>query len=131
MHKEVARHEINPNKAFAEVYWCVKEGAAYIVELDGIPVATAGFRIGSPWYSDEELFSDQWFYVIKEHRNDSRLLKALLAECRDLANSTGAAVQFKFYDPDRPSKSKSSAVAEDFYFKAVGKMHRTEPSTSE
>jgi hypothetical protein len=131
MHKEVARHKINPNKAFAEVYVCVKEAAAYIVELDGVPVATAGFQIGNPWFSDEELFSDQWFYVLKEHRNDSRILKALLTEVRELANSTGAAVQFKLYDPARPSKSKSSAIAEDFYFKPVGKLHRTEPSTSE
>jgi hypothetical protein len=131
MHKEVARHEINPNKAFAEVYWCVKDGAAYIVELDGVPVGTAGFRIGSPWFSDEELFSDQWFYVLKEHRSDSRILKALLTEVRELANTTGAAVQFKLYDPARPSKSKSSAIAEDFFFQPVGKLHRTEPSTSE
>lgn len=131
MHKEVARHKINPNKAFAEVWTCVNKCAAYLVFRDGVPVGTAGFQIVCPWFSDEELFSDQWFYILKECREDSRILKALLGEVRELANSSGAAVQFKLYDPARPSKSKSTAIAEDFYYQPVGKLHRTEPSVSE
>lgn len=131
MYKEVARHEINPNKAFAEVYLCVKNAAAYIVEKDGVPVATAGFQLVTPWFSDDMLYWDQWFYIPKGQRKDTRILKALLHEVRELANSTGADVQFKIYDPDRPSKSKSSAIAEDFFFRTTGKVHRAGPSTSE
>jgi hypothetical protein len=130
MYKEVARHEINPNKAFAEVWTCANDAAAYIVFLDGEPVATVRLPVVTPWFSDEELFSDQWFYILKDYRDDTRILKALLGEARELANSTGAAVQFKFYDPNRPNKSKIAVVAEDFFFQPVGKLRRAEPNVS-
>lgn len=121
MHKEVGRHTINPNKAFQELYTCIAHGAAYMVYRDGELVASAGLRPMIPWYSDEEVFCDQWFYVRKDCRSDGRLLRALIKEAQSLANDTGVGVQLKIYDPDRPPRSKTTAVAEDFFFKPIGK----------
>src|SRR5947209_118556 len=66
MHKEVGRHALNPNKAFAQVFMCVSQGAAYMVFRDGELIASVGLRNVTSWYSDEELLSDQWFYVRKD-----------------------------------------------------------------
>ena len=127
MHKEVGRHALNPNKAFAEVYTCASQGAAYMVFRDGELIGSAGVRLVSPYYSDEQLFSDQWLYVRKDAREDGRALKAILAELQGLANDTGLAVQFKFYDPDRPTRSKTATIAEDYFFRPVGKLRMIWP----
>jgi hypothetical protein len=128
MHKEVGRHSLNPNKAFAEVFFCVSQGAAYMVFRDGELIASAGLRKVAPYYSDEELLADQWFYVRKDCRKDNRALKALLAESQQVANDTGMPVQIKIHDPERPSRSKTTTVAEDFFFKPVGKVRSIWPA---
>jgi hypothetical protein len=129
MHKEVGRQALNPNKAFVELYSCVTEGAVYMVYRDDELVASAGMRMVQPWYSDEHMIGDQWFYVRKDCRDDSRVLKALLREVRQLADDAQTPVQFKLYDPARPNKSKTTTIAEDFYYKPVGKLHIAEPVT--
>jgi hypothetical protein len=116
MHKEVGRHALNHVKAWNEVCTCVRHGAAYMVFRGDELIASAGLRIVSPYYSDEELFADQWFYVRKDCREDGRAFRALMKEAQRLANDTGMPVQIKIYDPDRPSRSKTTTIAEDFFF---------------
>jgi hypothetical protein len=77
MHDEVGRHPLNHQKAFREICLCIEHGAAYMVYRGEELVASSGFRQAVPWYSDETLFSDQWFYVRKDCRGDSRALRAL------------------------------------------------------
>lgn len=128
MHKEVGRHKLNPQKAFNEIATAIQRGAAYMVERDGDLIASAGLRLVSPYYSDEELFAEQWFYVRKDCREDGLAFRALLKEVRGLANDTGMAVQLKIYDPERPSRSKTTTIAEDFFFRPVGKLRMIWPS---
>lgn len=131
MHEEVGRHPLSHQKAFREICLCIEHGAAYMVYRGEELVASSGFRQAVPWYSDETVFSDQWFYVRKDCRGDSRALRALIKEAQGLAKDTGELVQFKLYDPDRPSRSKSTTIAEDFCFKPIGKVHVTTPVSNE
>jgi hypothetical protein len=128
MHKEVGRHALDPNKAFAEVYACVSRGAACMIYRGEELIASAGLRKVSPWYSAEELLADQWFYVRKDCREDGRVLKALLAQTQRVANDTGMPVQIKIYDPERPSRTKTASTAEDFFFRPVGKVRTVWPA---
>lgn len=106
MYQEVGRCPLNITKALREIAHTVREHACFVVEHNGLIVASAGIGPlhGGLFYSDAPWLADKWFYVLPSHRPASLHASAfglLLHEVRGLCNQTGIPCFIRVFNDKR------------------------------
>jgi hypothetical protein len=128
-HSEVGRAPINPEKAGAFIYRVMTEGAAFIIERDGEPIGTTGLSILEFWYGDGEFWRENWLYIIPPERGRA-VLRAVLAEYRQLGEATGLPVHFTVFNEKRVrATSELARESEHFFFTPSGVDATIAPSS--
>jgi GNAT superfamily N-acetyltransferase len=77
---EIKPMQISDRKVRDFVAHVFAHGLVFVVEEDGVIVATAGVTAESPWWSDEIGIDTVWLYVVPERRRTphaSALLRAV------------------------------------------------------
>jgi len=91
MYQEVGRCPLNPQKACTEIVETVRNHACFIVEHNGLIVASVGIAplYGGLFYSDSPWLIDKWFYVMPSYRPeslDAGAFSLLLNEVKNLCD---------------------------------------------
>ncbi len=106
MAAENSKQPVAPGKALKTVCKVIKEGGAFVVELDGKIIGSVGVGPKSAWFTDYVFLGDYWFYVIPEWRNSRAavMLKKAAFEYADKADQDIVFAVFSIEDAERKSR---------------------------
>jgi len=121
MYREVGRAPLNPDKAFINIYDCVKRGNAAMIFNDEELVGSLGLVITDFWYSDEPQLVEQWAYISPDYR-DGEAGRALFSAARLIAHRKGFphVTMIVFNKKRSKAKSKLAVIGEQFDFRPAG-----------
>lgn len=124
MYQEVGRCELDPNKAFANIYACVKAGDAAMIFKGNTLIGSLGLVETKFWYSSELQCVEQWAYIVPQFRSSSAL-RCMFAAARSIAAERGYdSVYMLIFDPKTKGTSELSRVGERFDFRPAGSVIR-------
>lgn len=89
MHQEYTNiGRVDAAKARGAILDIIKAGGCIVSEKDGKIIGTVGIFKSTPWFSSDEIWSDQWFYVHPDHRADGHATR-FIACLKAAANKEG------------------------------------------
>lgn len=97
-------------KATAQVFICMKEGATLVARDDGgVIVGAIGMRERDFWYSNEIFMENLFFYVAPERRFGDVGVKLMMA-VRRIAQERGRLCFVLVNDPDRRQRTSAASL---------------------
>jgi hypothetical protein len=105
MHAEVGRARLIDAKALLAISHRAELGLALIVMRGEKIVGTLGLFRSDWWFSDEDAFFSQWFYVDPGERAAGAVMRAIIGEVTDLVESEAVPAFIHVYNGAGKSKT--------------------------